>query len=168
MGLADPVMRPGETVSARVHNLANVDCTCPGGFVITGPGQVQPGFRHPRRRPPPLRLRSLRIRRQFLETVGKPEVDSSPVSPAIAIEQGTAVGHHGSPPPVMRSTTISPPWAAHCPAAPRRFPRERKVAEQVMENRRHRGDVLAPWYAAQRRLRKELSRLGLGGRIDGR
>ncbi len=121
--------------------------------------------------------------RQFLESVGRPEVDSvTGLSPAIAIEQGTATGHPRST--VATVTEIYDHlrvlFAAlgkpHCPkcARPVAAQSAAKIAEHILD--RPQGAavaILAPVVRGRKgAFRKELAALGAQGfkraRIDGR
>ncbi len=182
----------GTTISirgARVHNLKNVDCDLPRGslVVITGPsgsGKSSLAFdtlyAEGRRR---YAFGLSVYARQFLEMVGKPEVDSiTGLSPAIAIEQGTAVGHPRST--VATVTEIYDHlrvlFAAlgkpHCPRCAEAVSAQspEKIAEQVMQNPEGTAvAVLAPVVRGRKgAFRKELSELASQGfrraRIDGR
>ncbi|HLA78968.1 MAG TPA: excinuclease ABC subunit UvrA [Vicinamibacteria bacterium] len=174
---------------ARVHNLRNVDCDLPRGslVVVTGPsgsGKSSLAFdtlyAEGRRR---YAFGLSVFARQFLETVGKPEVDSiTGLSPAIAIEQGTAVGHPRST--VATVTEIYDHlrvlFAAlgkpHCPRCQESVSAQspERIAEQVMGNPEGTAvTVLGPLVRGRKGgFKKELAELAGQGftraRIDGR
>ena len=140
---------------ARVHNLQGVDCDLPRNrlVVVTGPsgsGKSSLAFDTLYAEGQRRYVESLSAyARQFLDQMEKPEVDSvTGLSPAIAIEQRTALGHPGprwgrSPRSTTTCGSFSPPWGSPIAraAGADRAPEHRAGGRRLL--RHARGAVVA-------------------------
>ena len=174
---------------ARVHNLQGVDCDLPRNrlVVVTGPsgsGKSSLAFDTLYAEGQRRYVESLSAyARQFLDQMEKPEVESvTGLSPAIAIEQRTALGHPRSTVGTVTEiydhlrvlfSALGKPHCPRCqePIAPQRI---EQVADSLLLHAH--GAVVALWAPVTRgrkgAFRKELAGLRAQGlkrvRIDGR
>jgi excinuclease ABC subunit A len=174
---------------ARIHNLQGVDCDLPRNrlVVVTGPsgsGKSSLAFDTLYAEGQRRYVESLSAyARQFLDQMEKPEVESvTGLSPAIAIEQRTAVGHPRSTVGTVTEiydhlrVLFSALGKPHCPRC--QEPIAPQTVEQVAEGllTRASGAALTLWAPVARgrkgAFRKELQELKAQGlkrvRIDGR
>jgi excinuclease ABC subunit A len=174
---------------ARVHNLQGVDCDLPRNrlVVVTGPsgsGKSSLAFDTLYAEGQRRYVESLSAyARQFLDQMEKPEVDSvTGLSPAIAIEQRTALGHPRSTVGTVTEiydhlrVLFSALGKPHCPRC--QEPIAPQTTLQVMESllAHAQGAVVALWAPVARgrkgAFRKELAELKAQGlkrvRVDGR
>ena len=142
---------------ARVHNLQGVDCDLPRNrlVVVTGPsgsGKSSLAFDTLYAEGQRRYVESLSAyARQFLDQMEKPEVESvTGLSPAIAIEQRTALGHPRSTVGTVTEiydhlrVLFSAVGRPHCPQC--RRPIASLSAEQLAESllRRRAGEINSP------------------------